>query len=644
MTLTSFDIFDTALIRRCGRPEMIFHLLATRLFPSDKARRDAFLLWRMQAGVEAQRRVGKSREAAMADIYASPRLSVFADAYSAEQLMAQEMQLESEQLTANPRVRDLISEAREAGDTLCFISDMYLPSAFLEQMLRREGCLMGEEQVCVSCEEGGRKSDGRLFDALKRRLHPGRWRHYGDHPVSDVRRPRRRGIRAARIESGFTEIEQRILAAAPQSEAPEALSWLAGVQRAARLQQGDSPVAEMAADFIAPAYIPYVRFVMDEAVKRGIRRLYFLSRDSYILLEIAREMQSQYPDLELRYLFVSRKALLLPYLNLQLTAEQYLSVQDHETVLRRSVDALLSPLGTSRQELADRCQIHFDYERLWGRKEESDFLQKLFSPDSPYRTLLEARAAEKGELLRAYFQQEGLCDGVRSAMVDVGWLGTSRRMVNRLLRSYGVPSVEFFYYGVRGDVLPLSDGAYLSYFAPWQLSTELTSLVENYYSASPYPSTDGYVRGADGRMEPHFVGDEMRRDTDLTRIHISVVRQITHDLMTSGIDVTPVLRTWMMIPVDGVTNLSVRVPLEALLEAKDFDSTSFVRRLSPGEIFRRCCLGENITAFDKGSLYLSISSRLFPLLLRLSAFSGRVRRILFLKFIGAEISRPKYCK
>ncbi|MEE1090208.1 MAG: hypothetical protein UH103_02155, partial [Paludibacteraceae bacterium] len=46
MKLASFDIFDTTLIRRCGKPENIFYLMAERLYPNDKVAQDRFVAWR----------------------------------------------------------------------------------------------------------------------------------------------------------------------------------------------------------------------------------------------------------------------------------------------------------------------------------------------------------------------------------------------------------------------------------------------------------------------------------------------------------------------------------------------------------------------------------------------------------------------
>lgn len=630
MKLASFDIFDTTLIRQCGQPEMIFYLLAQHLYPNDKAKRDDFLLWRKQAETEVHNRIGNNKEVTIEDIYASPRLIAFSSEYNEEELKYAEMEIESEQLIPNSQIKALIKQKREEGYVICFISDMYLPSSFLTQILHREGCLVGNEHVYVSCEKGKRKSDGSLYDYLRLYLSPDKWEHYGDHPISDVKIPRSKGIKAAIIKSGFTEVEHRTIQASRNSACPEAMQWLAGMQRCARLNSRGSDVAEIAADFVAPAYIPYVRFVLDEAVKRGLKRLYFLSRDSYILLEIAKEMQSSCPELEFRYLFVSRKALILPYLYLQTTAEQFLSVQDHETLLHHSVNNILSLLHTNVEELKT-LGIQFDYSNIVTQKEEKDCLQQLFSDDSPFLPLLKERAAKEYTMLHDYFVQEGCCDAVECGMVDIGWLGTTRRMINRLQRSFGANNVDFFYYGVRHDVMSVFDGNYISYFYPWQVDTKLTNLIENYFSASPYPSTVGYTRIKEGKIRAVFANDSQKQETELTIINKTVVCEITHGIVNSSIDVASVMRQWMSIAINSILTLSVRLPLGAFLKAGDFDSLTFVRPLTISELFRLCCLGDQITAFDRASLKLTVGDRLYTHFLRMNLFAEKIRRQLYLK-------------
>lgn len=636
MKLASFDIFDTTLIRKCGLPETVFWLLARHLYPNDIAKRDDFFLWRKQAEAEATIRIGSLKEATIEDIYNSPRLSAYYSEYNKTELMCAEMEIESAQLVSNPQVKLLIQQKRDEGYEICFISDMYLPSYYLRQILNREGCLIGDETVYVSCEKGFRKSTGRLYDYIRLNLSPDKWVHYGDHPISDVKIPRKKGIDATIIQSGFTEIEHWTIQESNNSECPGAMQLLAGIQRFVRINRRGSDVAEVAADFVAPAYIPYVRFVLEEAVKRGVKRLYFLSRDSYILLEIAKEMQSKYPELELRYLFVSRMALMLPYLYLQPTAEQFLSVQDHETILNKSVDDILSLLHTNVEELK-KLNIIFNYKKITTKQEESDLLQKLFSCNGPFLSLLMKRAEEEYSLLHNYFIQEKLCDADRCAMVDVGWLGTTRRMINRLQHCFGANDVDFFYYGVRNDVISVLDGNYISFLSPWHSCSKLTSLIENYFSASPYPSTVGYVRAKEGEICAQFASGAHKQETELTITNKTVVCEITHEILNSKIDVSLVMWRWMFIAMNAISTLSVQLPISSFQKATDFDSIAFVRRLTLIELFRLCVFGDHITAFDRASLKLTVGHRLFKYFLRMNIITQKIRGRLYTSIKGKSI-------
>ena len=142
MKLASFDIFDTTLIRKCGKPGNIFYIHAHRLYPNDKAKREDFLLWRKDAESEARRRA-PGKDVTIEDIYDSDELNGF-DEYTTAQLIEVEKSIEAEQLIANPTIRDVIKQKREQGYTICFISDMYMPSAMLKELLEREDCIKSD--------------------------------------------------------------------------------------------------------------------------------------------------------------------------------------------------------------------------------------------------------------------------------------------------------------------------------------------------------------------------------------------------------------------------------------------------------------------------------------------------------------------
>lgn len=82
--------------------------------------------------------------------------------------------------------------------------------------------------------------------------------------------------------------------------------------------------------------------------------------------------------MELHYLFVSRRSLLLPYLSGE-DEYAYLAASDHHTLVRiDTIDKRLRHLGTSREEMRIKFGIEFPYSKVNNIKEQEDFLQKIF--------------------------------------------------------------------------------------------------------------------------------------------------------------------------------------------------------------------------------------------------------------------------
>lgn len=621
MKLASFDIFDTSLIRKCGQPENVFYLLAHRLYPSDAAMREAFLLWRRQAERVARASM-PGKELTLHDIYAHVEKQGFVG-YTPEALMAAEKTVEAEQLVANPAVKSQLSQLREQGWKIAFISDMYLDSAFLNDVLQREGCLLPGERVFVSCEHACRKSTGALYDAVRCELAPTEWLHHGDHPVSDVRMARKKGVKAEMICTGYTETEQSMRAAVSSLKNSYEGSILAGLTRYVRLRCGGDAYAAMAADFVVPCYAPFLHYIRRRASERGLQRLYFLSRDSYVL---QKGMEAAAPEgIELRYLFLSRKALMLPYLY-DGNENTYLAVMDKGTLLRKNVDELLRGLSIDRAELESQG-LRFDYNKIVTRAQQEDFLQKIFRSD--YTSRLQARCAAAYELQVEYFRQEGLLEGARSAMVDVGWLGTSRLMVNHILRRAGGSEVEFIYYGVRGDVLPPSCGVYSSYLRPEQSCTELTALVENYYSASPWPSTTGYLRQEDGRIAPTFAAGKGFVPNRITESNAEALSLMMAEWRHLPEFSEAAFHVWSSASLGCMRNMKVHIDLSPFLTVGEFDRSYFVKKMGLIELFKYAFTGAGITAFDAASAKCSVRC-LYPMVKSMNSVSSKWRQIAFM--------------
>lgn len=626
MKLASFDIFDTTLIRKCGLPDNIFYLQAKRLYPENPAKRDDFFAWRCNAEQQAIE-VKKDRNLSLFDIYTCKDIQGFNE-YSVQQLIALEKCIEEENLIANPAIRQTIKDMRTAGYQICFISDMYLDSAFLSKQLKDKGCLQDGEQIFVSCEAKARKSDGTLYAQVRNELNPEEWIHYGDNKHSDVKTPKKFGIKAVLVDTTFSKAETRILAKAKNFRQRNEMSVLAGYSRACRTKGNNNSFTVIAADYVAPAYIPYVKFVLEQAKKNDIKQIYFLSRDSYVLLKAAQKMSKEYRDIELKYLFISRKSLMLPYL-IDMSQADFLEALDKKTVMRKKVSSLLSLLGIDDRMLEEH-HIAFPYKKITTKRQEADFLSKIF--DSSLTPLLKQMSAKRHALLIEYFAQEGLLSNQKSAMVDVGWLGTSRLMINSILRRVGYKDVLFYYFGIRGDVLHTQYGEYITYFHAGQLTTEATALIENYFSASPYPTTIGYKKGSDDQIIPLFPEGKRYEETEITKANIQAVERLSEALSQVNADET-LLFTWSSLALDSISSLKDKIDLTAFLSSADFDTTSFVRKLSLKELFVLVCAGKQVTAFDKASMQVTAGWCILPILWRIRTLTGKLRRFLFLKYL-----------
>lgn len=620
MKLASFDIFDTILIRKCGNPDVIFYLLSKKLFPNDKDMESAFFLWRKYAdSLTASRTMGK--EVMLADIYETVDSS-FLNHYSSEDLILAEKEVESENLTVNPYILSLIQKKREEGFQIAFISDMYLDSNFLKNILKREGCILNEEKIYVSCEWNARKSSGKLYDIVKNELLPNKWIHFGDNKESDIKQAKRKGIKTVFVDTKFSPIELEL----NKSDRYE-IKYLSGLCRWYRMLHQNDPFCTMAADFVTPVYLPYVLFILHEARNRNIKRIYFLSRDGYILMKAAEAIQDIFPEIELKYLFLSRQSLLKPYL-CDKGADDYLTAIT--TIKNGSVDKMLNQLGINRQELETDYDIKFNYNRIKNDNDLRDFSNKIFN--SNFTKAFQKRCKKQEEILLKYFEQEGLFENVKSAAVDIGWVGTSRLMINSILRKYNYNDLHTFYYGVNLNVLAPSAGSYTSCFKEIQLLQKATLLLENYCSESPYPSTIGYTIDDSGYIYPTFSANKQFEETKITKANENAIKNIINEFTRlKDVDFKLLYQESKRV-LDIMLQNKVEIDYTPFLECKEYNNTAFAKYLTVFEVFKIIIFNIRVSSLDDISLKLTLPSFLYRIALKLMKLTLNVK-LKFIKFI-----------
>ena len=239
-------------------------------------------------------------------------------------------------------------------------------------------------------------------------------------------------------------------------------SLMAGASRLTRLSlpaanEAQRTLRDVSAGVMAPTLTGYVIWVLRRAQARALRRLYFMSRDGQILLEIARRVSPKLGiECELRYLYSSRQSWHLPsIITLDDAGLEWLFMK-YDFL---SIESLLFRVGITPREVANELEIAAFNASDWRRQlhaAEIERLKTLLLCGRIHEMIL-MRARAKRAILVGYLRQEGLLDGEPWALVDLGWNGRPQASLGEVLRSIGGAVPHGFYFAL--DSRPCSESA-----------------------------------------------------------------------------------------------------------------------------------------------------------------------------------------
>lgn len=261
---------------------------------------------------------------------------------------------------------------------------------------------------------------------------------------------------------------------------------------------------------VAPVLFDYVFWILQESQQKGIKRLYFLARDGFILYEISKLIVQKYGlDVDCRYLYTSRFASRVPCYHiigkscLDFICEKKLfnslkTVLQNITLDSDEQQSLASLLG---KDLSSACNS-MDSNALENLKEEclqnSSFMESIYE-----------KSKDSYEVTINYFRQEGLFDTVPAAFVDVGWRGTIQVFLNKLINK----SLPGFYFGLyTTDFLDNANNEYYTYLFSSKTESNFVKFIFNNslfecFCSAPHGMTIGY-ENSDNEIVPVFSSKE----------------------------------------------------------------------------------------------------------------------------------------
>lgn len=423
----SFDIFDTLLKRNVKNPTDIFEYIEIIYNIKD------FKIKRIEA--EKKARKNKNHvDVSIEDIYSC---------YSENKVLRKrlkeiELDTESRLLTVNYDLKKVYDECIKKGKIIFLVSDMYLPLKFVESILEREK-ISGYKKLYLSCCCNKTKRNGGLFQLLLKEngLKTEEIIHIGDSFNSDYKIPASAGIDVIHVPRYISRcslhlknkksIKINILNSFINNNTPldKDIYYRFGYEKFGMFLWG------------------YVKWLKEQFLKEGIKKVYFLSRDGLIMKK-AFDLINNSGTCSC-YLEVSRRSLRVPILWLDYKFSTVLNMISPSKLI--SLKTIFDGVGLDIRKYYDLIiKYGFNMESVFDRKEiENNYKLKKMYKELTADIVQVSR--DEYKMLIKYIVQNDL--NGKFAIVDIGWSGGMQRYLDTTLEKMGIEhKIKGYYIGV----------------------------------------------------------------------------------------------------------------------------------------------------------------------------------------------------
>lgn len=318
--LHSFDVFDTLLQRATLEPVGVFYRVQRAMRDSGLEFPESLVADYPNARMGAEsnvryfyRSTRLERNSTLLEITFEEILERLAQTYgltAGQVAFLRDRELESEWLSCQPCDEKVAEALRlvEEGQSVILLSDMYLPEDFVRRLLAKAEPRLAELPLFLSSSRGTQKSNRTLYlDAFAEVDYRfSEWVHHGDNPIADGERAVQIGIVPVLHEPmQFSAYEREIVDSLRSYDG----FCVAALMARFRQKHGRDEKSCYAYTRASLYMVPYVMWVLRDALDRGLECLYFVARDGHYLKQIADSVIAERGlPLRTRYIHGSRRA------------------------------------------------------------------------------------------------------------------------------------------------------------------------------------------------------------------------------------------------------------------------------------------------------------------------------------------------
>lgn len=263
--------------------------------------------------------------------------------------------------------------------------------------------------------------------------------------------------------------------------------------------------------YISPTLIMYTKWIVSEAERLGIKRLYFLARDGYQMYRIAKRLSS---DIECSYFYCSRYALrMAAYRFFDDCAYERLFIPAFKLTARNMLERADFD-ENERAKVYDEIGFNKSETAVMGRSEFAVFCEHIRNSVA-FSDILKDKSDKAYALASGYIMQEGMQSCDKIGIVDLGWTGSLQYTLRRLLDSMGIKARLYgFYMGMLDEPPKAGNSEYHTWlFGKGDYMTRAWfahNLMECICSA-PHGMTKGYKKDG-SRIVPILAENENGRN------------------------------------------------------------------------------------------------------------------------------------
>jgi FMN phosphatase YigB (HAD superfamily) len=445
--LVSVDLFDTLLLRPTLDPARLHDVIAMQ-FDTATGTSDGS---RLVAARIAAERTMRATDPAPGDVGLEQIIS-HASAQSPDDAAAFTLldQLERELETRSAIGRTWLIDALRshrataaAPPRFIIMSDTTLAIDAIVALLEQIGAADIFDDIYVSSERQARKDSGTMWNLVQAAEQPvtGSWLHIGDNAFSDIQQAADRGLAWFHVPAPAAVVEAAALPGCHQPDpgsrtGTELVAGHGLAALAARQRPGQATNLEaFGYGVLGPLTFTFVRWLVDEAARRGIDRLLFTARDGELAHRMFTQMSDELPNApRADYFAMSRRVALGlaqhdgPHLDAMFNAGEYQGTVGGLLHTRLGVQLPNASRGVA--------------ETITSLPADHDALIELLAP---HGDAIRSHGLAELAGFKRYLASLGVSEHEHLGLVDLGYGGTAQlaltgSMANRLTGFYWVTS------------------------------------------------------------------------------------------------------------------------------------------------------------------------------------------------------------